>query len=331
MGRRGDPCRERGDKMDTDNRPTTMQSQEEFARVRCLIRVIKAVRDFESEFRTRKNPVLRRALHDFWEDRKDGPRRTAKTSKDAKEIELGRKDGKTTFDHAIPLSVVISELLSTNLDEEARVYDKIKETIHLRIISKEEDRILNRIGLNRQMPPEYDDPTSPLFRDVEARYKKASIEFVDEAEPTDAHHNRHASAGEPMDGTRIKFRQDLCESLFDNGFPNISLAADRNPVFKSVIKANGINFHFGANLNQQENYVWVYSYFSKKASYLKDRLRQKIDQDEVFRDIGCRVLERDKNHIYVQSTIYYSDNEPIPVERSADILVRLYNTIRNVI
>jgi hypothetical protein len=46
------------------------------------------------------------------------------------------------------------------------------------VVLLEEDRLLNT-RWRKSMPPDFDDPTSPLFLDPWARYRDAAIEIID--------------------------------------------------------------------------------------------------------------------------------------------------------
>lgn len=75
-------------------------------------------------------------------------------------------------EHVVPRRVIISLLLDTVDVHEDRVRSALQLCVGA-VVTKEEDRQLNSVGLRRRMPHDWDGV------DVFARYKVAGIELVD--------------------------------------------------------------------------------------------------------------------------------------------------------
>lgn len=83
-------------------------------------------------------------------------------------------------EHVIPLKVITDLLKQLSEDCTTKEIKKIIDTnLHFATITKEEDAILRKVGLNQKMPAEYYDPKSKLYNDIFARYKKTNIEYND--------------------------------------------------------------------------------------------------------------------------------------------------------
>lgn len=86
---------------------------------------------------------------------------------------------KVVKEHIVPIKVVKGFLLdlgqNASIGEIRKVLD---DWVHLATITKEEDMLLNRLGLDRRMPDQFYDSGTILFNDKFARYKFADIEII---------------------------------------------------------------------------------------------------------------------------------------------------------
>ncbi len=75
------------------------------------------------------------------------------------------------YDHAVPLKLWIGTILDDEKLSLTRFRRIMADWLHVRIITKDENRLLNALKLHSSMPDDWDG------HDVEARYTKARIEF----------------------------------------------------------------------------------------------------------------------------------------------------------
>lgn len=82
-------------------------------------------------------------------------------------------------EHVIPLRVIKQKLidLPTNVSLE-EIENVLTSNVHFATITKQEDSLLNEMGLRQKMPREYYDSNSSLFMDPFARYKVCGIELI---------------------------------------------------------------------------------------------------------------------------------------------------------
>ena len=83
---------------------------------------------------------------------------------------LGKKS-KLIMEHVVPMNVIIDMLLNLEPLNETNVKKILSKFWKVIRITKSEDLTLNKLGLNRKMPKDWDG------KDPLARYKKAKIEF----------------------------------------------------------------------------------------------------------------------------------------------------------
>lgn len=81
-------------------------------------------------------------------------------------------DKSKVYDHAIPLASWLPGLLHAGGLEATEVQAQLERCYHIRIITEDENRVLNAMGLRSRMPLDWDGI------DVEARYRKAGIELL---------------------------------------------------------------------------------------------------------------------------------------------------------
>ena len=80
-------------------------------------------------------------------------------------------------EHVYPLNLMVSDLRNMNNHTIDSIRNYLDQHIIFSTITKEEDEILKAHGLQNTMPSEFFDPTSPLYGDLFARYKKCGIEL----------------------------------------------------------------------------------------------------------------------------------------------------------
>lgn len=115
--------------------------------------------------------ALREPIFFLWEARLGKKQNIAKY-KSIKSIGLSYGKGEIIYDHAIPFRYLQKSLLNLrhpNIDEIFQLLTKHETAV---IITKTENSILNKLGLNHKMPDDWDG-ADPL-----ARYKKADIEII---------------------------------------------------------------------------------------------------------------------------------------------------------
>jgi hypothetical protein len=91
-------------------------------------------------------------------------------------------EGKPILDHAIPVILLVKELMERSCGEvkiDANSIQDIETYLRDRLllvkITKEEDQLLSSKGFQRKMPESWVDPKSEYFGDKLARYKVAGI------------------------------------------------------------------------------------------------------------------------------------------------------------
>ena len=82
-------------------------------------------------------------------------------------------------EHIIPLNYLTKLLLDSSPKFKLSSLKSIlDEHLIFATISKEEDKLLDKLGLKSSMPAEYFDTNSILYLDKFARYKKAGIQLI---------------------------------------------------------------------------------------------------------------------------------------------------------
>lgn len=115
--------------------------------------------------------ALREPIHFLWEI-KDGSKFKVAKFRSQNAVGLKYGDNQIVYDHSIPFNYLKEVLLGEqNLNiENLKTYLE-KHTVAC-LITKEEDQRLNKLGLNRKMPRNWDG-VDPL-----ARYQEADIKVV---------------------------------------------------------------------------------------------------------------------------------------------------------
>lgn len=92
---------------------------------------------------------------------------------------------KPIVDHAVPVIVLMDEMFrwdQKSLEistENLQMLEKfLSDSLVLVEVSRDEDRVLSRNGLQREMPAEWRVVGNPLFKDPLARYKISGIELA---------------------------------------------------------------------------------------------------------------------------------------------------------
>jgi hypothetical protein len=114
--------------------------------------------------------ALREPIHFLW-DRIGTKYQSAKyASEEALALEKGK--GLVVFDHAIPFRYQLKELISIPEINTFAVKSALEKYGVAVLITKEQDRLLTSLGLQRSMPKDWDG-IDPL-----ARYKMAKIDLI---------------------------------------------------------------------------------------------------------------------------------------------------------
>ena len=90
--------------------------------------------------------------------------------------------GNTVRDHAVPVIVLVDQLLAWN-DSQLEVNSTnittlisfLIQSLLIVEITQDEDLILSQKGFQRAMPPAWSNPTNPLYRNPLARYVVSGI------------------------------------------------------------------------------------------------------------------------------------------------------------
>lgn len=92
----------------------------------------------------------------------------------------------TVDDHAVPVIVLVEKLLGMEpkykqvTEANANALEgMLRKSLVLVTVTVDQDRLLCGAGLQRCMPPGWEDQASPFHGDVLARYKVAGIELAD--------------------------------------------------------------------------------------------------------------------------------------------------------
>ena len=80
-------------------------------------------------------------------------------------------NSRLVYDHAVPLKLWIGKILNDEKLSLVSFRRVMANWFHVRIITREENQLLNALKLGSSMPDDWDG------HDVEARYRKAGIEF----------------------------------------------------------------------------------------------------------------------------------------------------------
>jgi hypothetical protein len=110
--------------------------------------------------------LLRQAIFCFWESRefhKFDSRRPRSV------MALKNPAQAVSYDHVIPMSIVADKLLTGEISHGA-IREILDKWVLACVITKDEDRHLDRLGLRQEMPRDWDGA------DLFARYKAAGIE-----------------------------------------------------------------------------------------------------------------------------------------------------------
>lgn len=114
--------------------------------------------------------ALREPIHFLWEKRHETSKEAAATYRSVKSQDYKFGKDELRYDHAIPFKYAMKEILES-ADLDIGVLRHILETKILTcLITKEEDTMLNQLGLGHQMPVDWDGIDSL------ARYKVAKID-----------------------------------------------------------------------------------------------------------------------------------------------------------
>lgn len=80
-------------------------------------------------------------------------------------------------EHAVPRRVFCQIAMDIDNPSPERVFSLCESLLFGVVVTGDEDRLLSQ-GLRQRMPPEFDDPGSPSFRDPWLRYKLKRIPVV---------------------------------------------------------------------------------------------------------------------------------------------------------
>lgn len=239
---------------------------DETARLRLIcdtVRHCQSLRD-RGASATVYSRALREPIHILWE--------TAGKSKDASaqyrskaSLGLRRGGGELVYDHAIPFNLTQRELLALDSIEPESVRPILERGRVVALITKAEDALLNRLGLQSRMPDGWDGV------DFLARYKVADIELTENQS-----YSREGSKRMPKEARspkvinspeeHEKFRacesdvkiicRDLCGLLTDRGYTfdkswrrdGFSFQARFSPAFKIDPKMGFLRVNAGKGL-----------------------------------------------------------------------------------
>lgn len=118
--------------------------------------------------------ALREPIHFLWEI-KDGPKNKVAKYKSENAVGLEYGNNELVYDHSIPFNYLKDALLSEEDLQVEKLKSYLEKYTAACLITKEEDKRLNKIGLNRKMPTDWDQS------DALARYKAAGIKLVENA------------------------------------------------------------------------------------------------------------------------------------------------------
>jgi hypothetical protein len=118
--------------------------------------------------------ALREPIHFLWE-RRLGTKSQSAQFRSVKSQGINFGTDEIRYDHAIPFSFIQQKLLTAEHLTISDLKEILQRFIVVCIITKEEDQLLNSMGLTRKMPENWDGK-NPL-----ARYEAAKIELVNNA------------------------------------------------------------------------------------------------------------------------------------------------------
>ena len=152
---------------------SSMKHNKEIPYITSIISSCKKLEDL-GYGKTGTRRIVRETIHFIWET---GIGKKSKFSKDRLRSYKASKENKNSnlrYDHPVPLRVIIEMIFA--LDE---IDEKNVELILLKyikyggvLITTEEDKTLNNLGLQSEMPGNWDKD------DIFARYKLADIEII---------------------------------------------------------------------------------------------------------------------------------------------------------
>ena len=116
--------------------------------------------------------ALREPIYFFWELRASKKKIEAAKFCSVKALGLMFGKGLIVYDHAIPFRYIQEELLNLDIITEDSVGSVLTRFGFACILTKEEDGLLNKAGLGRKMPIDWNG------KDPLARYKKLNIEVT---------------------------------------------------------------------------------------------------------------------------------------------------------
>jgi len=107
--------------------------------------------------------ALREPIHFLWEKRNGTSKEAAAKYRSLNAIGLKFGQDELRYDHAIPFSYVMKEILEVE-DLSLNVLQEIlEEKIVVCLITKEEDKKLKKLGLNSKMPENWDGKDSMII------------------------------------------------------------------------------------------------------------------------------------------------------------------------
>lgn len=116
---------------------------------------------------------LKTALHQHWQNKTMGLHGQAKKEDIPRsKAAAGRPLGECVVEHSVPLMEIVNRLMALDPLTELRVANLLKRLFRVRLVTKEEDRELNKGPLRFKMPDGWDG------RDPFARYRAAGIKLV---------------------------------------------------------------------------------------------------------------------------------------------------------
>lgn len=116
--------------------------------------------------------ALREPIHFLWERRGGKTKMACATYRSKAAMGMRSGSGELIYDHAIPFNLLHSELLALSDVNPGSIADVLSRHGTVVLITKDENRRLNKGGLGRRLPPGWDNV------DHLARYKTANIELV---------------------------------------------------------------------------------------------------------------------------------------------------------
>lgn len=116
---------------------------------------------------------LKTALHQHWQHKTMGQHGQAKKGDIPRsKAATGRPLSECVVEHSVPLMEIVNRLMGLDPLTERRVTNLLKKFFRVRLVTKDEDRELNKGPLRYKMPDGWDG------KDVFARYRAAGIKLV---------------------------------------------------------------------------------------------------------------------------------------------------------